>query len=227
MATYMGDPSRYADVAESIPGPTTDALAAKAQEHGLYVHAGSFFESIPESSRVYNTSVVIAPEGTILDTYRKIHLFDIQGDVEYQESDNVAPGEAVTTVETELGTFGLSICYDLRFPQLYRALARRGAKVLFVPAAFSMHTGTDHWESLLRARAIENQAYVIAPGQIGDKPDSMHTYGRSLVVDPWGNVVARASDRPELITATVDLDYLDDVRSKLQTLAHVRPDVYE
>jgi predicted amidohydrolase len=227
MATYMGDPSRYTAVAESFPGPTTKALAEKAQEHGLYVHTGSFFESIPESNRVYNTSGVIDPDGTLLDTYRKIHLFDIHGDVEYQESDNVAPGEEVTTVDTELGTVGLSICYDLRFPQLYRALAARSAEVLFVPAAFSLHTGKDHWESLLRARAIENQAYVVAPGQIGDKPDSMETYGKSLVVDPWGTVIAKASDRPEMITATVDLDYLDEVRTKLQTLEHVRPDVYE
>lgn len=227
MATYMGDDSQYSNVAEEFPGSTTDALAEKAQDHDLYIHTGSFFESIPDSNRVYNTSGIIGPDGDLLDTYRKIHLFDIDGEVEYHESDTVAPGDRITTIETELGTFGLSICYDLRFPQLYRALAMRGAEVLFVPAAFSLHTGKDHWESLLRARAIENQAYVVAPGQIGDKPDSIHTYGKSLVVDPWGNVISKASDREGVFTATVDLDYLEEIRNDLQTLDHIRTEVYE
>lgn len=226
MATYVGDVSRYPDVAEDVPGPTIEALAEKAREHGLYVHTGSLLESIPGSSRVYNTSGLIGPDGTVLGTYRKIHLFDIDGDVEHRESEHVAPGEEVTTVETEVATFGLSICYDLRFPQLYRALAARGADVLFVPAAFALRTGMDHWEPLLRARAIENQAYVIAPAQTGEKSNTYEMYGRSLVVDPWGNVVSKASDREEMFTATVDLGYLEETREGLRTLEHVRSEVY-
>ena len=226
MATYVGDTSRYSDVAEKIPGPTIDTLAEKAREHALYVHTGSLFESIPDSDRVYNTSGILGPDGELLDTYRKIHLFDIGGDVDHWESEYVAPGGAVTAVETELATFGLSICYDLRFPQLYRTLATRGADVLFVPAAFALRTGKDHWEPLLRARAIENQAYVVAPAQTGDKPGAYETYGRSLVVDPWGNVISKASDREEMFTTTIDPGYLEETRSSLRTLDHVRPEVY-
>ena len=226
MATYVGDTGCYSDVAEAFPGPTVEALAQRAREHDIYVHTGSSFESIPGSDRVYNTSGVIGPDGSLLDTYRKIHLFDIDGDVEHRESDHVAPGEEITTVETELGTFGLSICYDLRFPQLYRELVTQGADVLFVPAAFALHTGKDHWEPLLRARAIENQAYVVAPAQVGDKPDAYETYGRSLVVDPWGTVVATASDREGMFTATLDLGYLAESRDDLRTLDHVRSDIY-
>ena len=226
MATYIGDTSRYSDIAEEVPGPTINTLAEKAREYGLYIHTGSLFESIPDSDRVYNTSGVIGPDGDLLDTYRKIHLFDIGGDVDHWESSYVAPAEEVTAVETELATFGLSICYDLRFPELYRTLATQGTDVLFVPAAFALRTGKDHWETLLRARAIENQAYVIAPAQTGDKPETYETYGRSLVVDPWGNVVAKASDREGLFTTTIDLGYLEKTRSSLRTLDHVRPEVY-
>lgn len=226
MATYVGSVARYPDVAEEIPGPTIEALAEKADEHSIYVHTGSLFESIPGSDRVYNTSAVIGPDGTLLDTYRRIHLFDIDDNVEHRESAHVAPGQEITTIETGLATFGLSICYDLRFPQLYRSLATRGADVLFVPAAFALRTGKDHWETLLKARAIENQTYVIAPAQIGEKPDMYETYGRSLVVDPWGNVVSKASDREGLFTTTVDLRYLEETRSGLRTLDHVRPEVY-
>jgi predicted amidohydrolase len=226
MATYMGDVSRYPAVAETVPGPTTRTLAAAAREHGIYVHLGSLLESIPESDRVHNTSALIGPDGSLLATYRKAHLFDVDGGVEHHESDHVAPGETVTTAETEVATFGLSICYDLRFPRLYRALAMQGAEVLFVPAAFSLHTGKDHWEPLLRARAIENQAYVIAPAQTGDKPGTYETYGRSLVVDPWGTVVSKASDREGLFTTTIDLDLLGETRRNLRTLEHVSPELY-
>ncbi|ELZ84715.1 nitrilase [Haloferax elongans ATCC BAA-1513] len=228
MVTYMGDRDRYPDVAEPAAGPTVQQFAEKAREHGLYVHTGSFFEQIPDSERVYNTSAVIDPDGTVLDTYRKVHLFDIEleGSVEQQESAYVAPGDDIVTVETDLATLGLSICYDLRFPRLYQTMAQQGANVFLVPAAFTMYTGKDHWETLLRARAIENQAWVVAPAQIGDKPASEPTYGRTLVVDPWGNVVAKASDRETMLTATIDLEYLEDVRRDMQTLQHARPDVY-
>ncbi|KAB1185419.1 MULTISPECIES: carbon-nitrogen hydrolase family protein [Haloferax] len=229
MMSYIGEKSRYPDVAESLDGELVQQFAEKAREHELYVHTGSFFERIPDSDRVYNTSVMIGPSGNVLDSYRKVHLFDIEldGNVEYEESERVAPGNEAVTVETDLATFGLSICYDLRFPLLYQTMAHRGANVLLVPSAFTMYTGKDHWEPLLRARAIENQAYVIAPGQIGEKPSAPSTYGRTLVVDPWGNVISKAKDQEELITTTIDLDYLDETRRELQSLRHARSDVYE
>ncbi|KTG10581.1 hydrolase [Haloprofundus marisrubri] len=229
MVTYIGDKDRYPEIAEPLDGPTVNKFAEKARENDLYVHTGSFFEQIPDSDRVYNTSVVIDSDGNVLNSYRKSHLFDIEldGNVEYQESACVAPGDKAVTVETEFATLGLSICYDLRFPQLYQTMAHRGANVMLVPAAFTMFTGKDHWESLLRARAIENQAYIIAPGQIGDKPSSVPTYGRTLIVDPWGNVISKAKDREEMITATIDMDYLNAVRRDLQSLRHARPNVYE
>ncbi|UVE52382.1 carbon-nitrogen hydrolase family protein (plasmid) [Haloferax larsenii] len=228
MVTYMGDRDRYPDVSEPAAGATVQQFAEKAREHGLYVHTGSFFEQIPDSERVYNTSAVIDPDGAVLDTYRKVHLFDIEleGSVEQQESAYVAPGDDIVTVETDLATLGLSICYDLRFPRLYQTMAQQGANVFLVPAAFTMYTGKDHWETLLRARAIENQAWVVAPAQIGNKPASEPTYGRTLVVDPWGNVVAKASDRETMLTATIDQEYLEDVRRDMQTLQHARPNVY-
>ncbi|ELZ77563.1 carbon-nitrogen hydrolase family protein [Haloferax volcanii] len=229
MTTFIGPEERFAEVAEALDGPTIQRFSEKAREHGVFVHTGSFFERIPDSDRVYNTSALIGPSGEVLDTYRKVHLFDIEldGSVEHRESDYVAPGDRPVTVDTDLATFGLSICYDLRFPGLYRAMAQSGANVLLVPSAFTMHTGKDHWEPLLRARAIENQAYVIAPGQIGDKPSWVETYGRTLVVDPWGNVISKARDREEVVTATIDLSHLDDIRRDMQTLQHARPDVYE
>ncbi|ELZ80428.1 nitrilase [Haloferax larsenii JCM 13917] len=228
MVTYMGDRDRYPDVSEPAAGATVQQFAEKAREHGLYVHTGSFFEQIPDSERVYNTSAVIDPDGAVLDTYRKVHLFDIEleGSVEQQESAYVAPGDDIVTVETDLATLGLSICYDLRFPRLYQTMAQQGANVFLVPAAFTMYTGKDHWETLLRARAIENQAWVVAPAQIGNKLASEPTYGRTLVADPWGNVVAKASDRETMLTATIDLEYLEDVRRDMQTLQHARPNVY-
>ncbi|KAB1190605.1 carbon-nitrogen hydrolase family protein [Haloferax sp. MBLA0076] len=229
MMSYIGPKDQYPDVAESIDGEIVHQFAAKAKAYGLYIHTGSFFERIPDSDRVYNTSVMIGPEGDVLDTYRKVHLFDIEldGDVEYEESERVAPGTEAVTVETDIATFGLSICYDLRFPHLYQTMAHRGANVLLVPAAFTMFTGKDHWEPLLRARAIENQSYVIAPAQIGEKPSSPTTYGRTLVVDPWGNVISKAKDTEEVVTATIDMDYLEDTRRELQSLRHTRPDVYD
>lgn len=228
MLSFMGKESNYTAIAEPIPGPITQQLSEKAIEHGMYVHAGSILETIEHEDRVYNTSVLIDDTGDIIAKYKKTHLFDIEidGEVEYQESANVAPGDQIVTAETDLTTFGLSICYDLRFPEYYRALTRAGAKVIFVPAAFTLQTGKDHWQPLLRARAIENQVYVIAPGQIGDKEDSLHTYGKSMVIDPWGNVISQASDREEIITASIDLDYLDEVRTNLPCLDHSRPELY-
>jgi predicted amidohydrolase len=212
--------------AEPVPGPTTDRLAARAAEHGIYVHAGSLYTETPDPEKAQNTTVMIDDTGEIVATYDKIHLFDAAIDDQFSasESSRIVAGDSYVVAETNLGTLGFSICYDLRFPELYRRLSNQGATVLFVPAAFRLYTGKDHWEPLLRARAIENQAYVVAAGQIGEAPGSGSRYGKSMVVDPWGTVISQASDRPEMITATIDPDYLDSVRTNLPSLQHQRPD---
>ncbi|MFC6732340.1 carbon-nitrogen hydrolase family protein [Haladaptatus sp. DYSN1] len=227
MFPYIGPKDAFSDVAEEIPGSLTERLAARAEDYGMYIHAGSMFEPA-DDGRVYNTTALINPDGDIAATYRKVHLFDIDvpGGVTYQESERVAAGNEAVVAETALANFGLSICYDLRFPELFTTLARNGAEVIFLPAAFTLFTGKDHWEPLLRARAIESQCYVVAPAQIGEKPKSAQTYGKTMVIDPWGNVIRQASDREELITAPIDLDYVADVRRDLPSLQHKRDDVY-
>jgi len=159
--------------------------------------------------------------------YRKIHLFDVKApDRDYKESEMIAPGREVVTAKAGAATLGLSVCYDLRFPELYRLLALRGAGILAVPAAFTLQTGKDHWELLLRARAVENQAYVIAPAQWGQKADGRWTYGRSMIVDPWGTVLSTCPDRDGCALATLDLDYLDRLRLNFPALANRRPEAY-
>lgn len=213
---------------ESIPGYTTERLCEKAREHGIYIHAGSITEALEGEKRSANTSVLISPEGKILAQYSKMHMFDITlaDGTPFQESARVKPGDSIVTVETELGVFGFSICYDVRFPELFRLMALRGAQIFFVPASFTMPTGKDHWETLLRARAIENGCYVIAAGQIGTKPAYV-AYGNSLVADPWGTVIARAKDEPGILYAQIDLDYLEKVRRQIPSLENRRADRYE
>jgi predicted amidohydrolase len=175
----------YWENAEPIPGQTTDFLGRLARELGVYVLGGSILEGAPGAQRLFNTSTFFDPSGELVAVYRKIHLFDVKApDRKYVESRTVAPGREIVTAKAGAVTLGLSICYDLRFPELYRLLALRGAEVLAVPAAFTLQTGKDHWELLLRARAVENQAYVIAPAQWGQKADGRWTYGRSVIVDP-------------------------------------------
>lgn len=213
---------------EAIPGYTTEILCEKAKEHGVYIHGGSITEVREGEKRSSNTSVFISPKGEILATYSKLHMFDITlaDGTPYKESDKVQPGREIVTVDTELGSFGMSICYDIRFPELYRIMALRGAQVIFVPASFTMPTGKDHWEPLLRARAIENGCYIVAAGQIGTKP-AYAAYGNSLVADPWGTVIARAKDIPGITYAEIDLDYLDKIRNQIPSLENRRTDLYE
>ena len=213
---------------EPIPGYTTEHLCEKAKEHGVYIQGGSVTEALEGEKRSANTSVLISPQGTILASYRKMHMFDITlaDGTPFRESDRVKPGDTIVTAETELGVFGLSVCYDVRFPELYRLMALRGAQVIFVPASFTMPTGKDHWEVLLRARAIENGCYIVAAGQIGTKP-AYAAYGNSLVADPWGTVVARARDEEGLVFAEIDLDYLERVRRQIPSLENRRTDCYE
>ncbi|CAN5717527.1 carbon-nitrogen hydrolase family protein [soil metagenome] len=217
----------YKENAESIPGPTTDFLSGLARELGVYVLGGSILEDAG-LEKMYNTSTFFTPDGELAAVYRKIHLFDVKApDRDYLESATIAPGEQVVTAKAGSARLGLSICYDLRFPELYRLLALRGAEILAVPAAFTLQTGKDHWEVLLRARAIENQAFVVAPAQWGRKADGRETYGRSMILDPWGTVLAQAPDRDGSALATLDLDYLNRFRNEFPSLANRRPEAYE
>lgn len=221
---WRGNKKEERGAAESIPGPSSEFLAALARELGIHFLAGSVLEEIPGSSKAYNTSLLFDPSGKLLASYRKIHLFDVDlaNGVSLRESDTRAHGGDVVVADTELGTMGLTVCYDLRFPELYRQLAHRGANLLFVPAAFTAFTGQAHWETLLRARAIENQAYVIAADQFGKAPKSFACHGHSMIVDPWGTVLAELPDGPGVITAEIDFAHLAKVRAELPALAHRR-----
>ncbi|GIW43049.1 MAG: nitrilase [Candidatus Binatia bacterium] len=221
--SWRGRAEHECDAAEPIPGPTTERLARLARKLRLYLLAGSVLERA-DSPKPYNTSVLFNDSGVEIARYRKIHLFDVAlaGRVEVQESARRAAGKDVVVVQTELGCFGLAICYDLRFPELFRAQATRGAEVILLPSAFTFVTGAAHWEPLLRARAIENQVYVIAPNQIGRAEGGVENYGHSCVVDPWGVVVAMAGNREGLVCAEIDLNYLETVRRQLPALGHRR-----
>jgi len=226
--TYLGPDGGNRDNAEPIPGPTVATLAAEARRHGLYLHAGSILEQRPGEPRLYNTTVVLDPRGDIIAKYSKIHMFDVvlEGDAVYQESATVSPGDEIVTVDVDGVTVGLAICYDLRFPELFRILALRGAELIVLPAAFTMTTGKDHWEVLIRARAIENGVFMLAPGQVGQHPPGLWSYGRSLVVDPWGTVLATAPDAETVIVADLDRSLLRKVRRQVPSLANRMPDRY-
>lgn len=204
-------------------GPIARRLAELSRAHGIWLLGGGMPERSGDRDRPYNTCAVFAPDGRLAARYRKIHLFDVDlGERSYRESGSSSPGREPVTVEAEGISVGLSICYDLRFPELYRALSAAGADVLVVPAAFTVTTGKDHWHVLLRARAIEAQAYVIAAAQWGKHPGGRVTYGKSCIVDPWGEVIAQASEGEGVITAVVDRSYLGRVRASLPSLAHRR-----
>jgi len=210
---------------EGIDGEFAEFFATAARELGIWVHAGSFHEVGPDEQHTFNTSLIFDPRGSLIAIYRKIHLYDVEiaGRVSYQESRSVAPGAETVVAEVGGVRTGLSICYDLRFPELYRRLAVEGeARILVVPAAFMMHTGRDHWEVLLRARAIENQCYVVAAGQIGDHEPRRTCFGRSMIIDPWGTVLAQAPDAVGIVTADLDLARLEQIRSELPSLANRR-----
>jgi deaminated glutathione amidase len=220
---YLG-PGAGAPKPEGLDGEYPAFFADAARELGMWVLAGTFHESGPDSEHTFNTLPVFDRGGSLVSSYRKIHLYDVEipGRVSYRESRTVAPGSDVVTVPVEGTTVGLSICYDLRFPELYRRLAVAGASILVVPAAFMMHTGRDHWEVLLRARAIENQCYVLAAGQIGDHEPGRTCFGRSMVIDPWGTVLAQAPDEIGIAVADIDLGRLDRIRLELPSLANRR-----
>jgi deaminated glutathione amidase len=226
-ALGTGDDLRAA--AEPIgSGEASTWAAGVARELGIDLVAGSISERMEGEDKLRNTSLHYGPDGELKAAYRKIHMFDVEvGGVEYRESDNEDPGEeAVLTATSDGVEIGLTVCYDLRFPELYRLLAVDGARILTVPAAFTVPTTRDHWEPLVRARAIENQAFVIAANQIGKHPPNHRSGGRSLIVDPWGIVLAAAPDSECVITADLDLEAQADIRRRLPSLANRRPNAY-
>ncbi len=226
--TYLGPDEGSLDAAEPIPGPTTDLLAERARRHGIFIHAGSIAERVPGEPLVRNTTVVMDPDGEIIARYSKIHLFDVvlDGVATYRESATVTPGDEVVTFDIDGFPIGLAICYDLRFPELFRILAIHGAEAIILPAAFTMTTGKDHWETLLRARAIENGLYMVAPAQFGMHAPDKWCYGRSLVIDPWGTVLATAPDGEGIIVADLDRARVAAVRRQIPALANRRPEAY-
>jgi deaminated glutathione amidase len=215
------------DGAEPLDGPAIAAARSWAEELGLYLVAGSIAERVESRDKLSNTSVLIGPDGEPQALYRKIHMFDVDvGGVSYRESAAEEPGDEIVVADAGPVPIGLSVCYDLRFPELYRILAVRGARVVTIPSAFTERTGRDHWEVLLRARAIENQVFVVAAAQVGEAPPHYRSYGRSMIVDPWGVVLAQAPDQECFVAADLDLARQDEIRSSLPSLANRRPQAY-
>jgi predicted amidohydrolase len=232
-AAFVGLPENFAFLrseGEPVPepqaldGPWVSRMAELARRLKVSVLLGSLPERIENDPRISNTSVLLGPDGATLAVYRKIHLFDIDlpGMEHLKESRAVRPGEELVVAASPVGPLGLSICYDLRFPELYRALVRRGARVLLVPSAFTARTGKAHWEVLLRARAIENLAYVLAPAQYGHHGEGRTSHGHAMIVDPWGQVVARVPDGCGIAVAELDLERQDRLRRELPALSHAR-----
>jgi predicted amidohydrolase len=224
---YLGDEEGRRSIAEDLgpqaSGPIARRLGEIARAHGIHLLAGGMPERSADPVRPYNTLAVFGPEGSITATYRKIHLFDVDlAERSYRESAATSAGDEPVVVAASGVQVGLSICYDVRFPELYRALSAAGAEVLVVPAAFTVTTGKDHWHVLLRARAIESQAYVVAAAQWGKHPGGRLTYGKSCIVDPWGEVIAQASEGEGVLTARIDRSYLARVRASLPALGHRR-----
>ncbi len=221
---YLRQEGERIDFRTDLDGELVARMADTARAEGVHLLLGSIPERIPRSRRIHNTSVLLGPDGKRLSVYRKMHLFDIDiaGGVTLIESKTVKPGDRPVVARTGLGTFGLTICYDLRFPELYRRLAKRGAQVLFVPAAFTAYTGPHHWLPLLRARAIENQCWVVAPAQVGRHSAKRRSHGETAIIDPWGRIVARKLRGQGLVRARIDLGLVDRVRRGLPCLEHTR-----
>jgi predicted amidohydrolase len=231
---YLGtDRDHLLSIAEELPAPGTDlktqtggpilsAMQALARRTGAWLLLGGFPERGGDNAHIRNTSVLLRADGTLAATYRKIHLFDVDvpGGKRFRESETIEPGDTTVVVETPWAPLGLTICYDLRFPELYRALVARGARLLAVPSAFTLETGKDHWSVLLRARAIENQAFVFAPAQFGHHGGNRRSWGHAMVIDPWGTVLAECGDHAGFALARLDLAYQDQVRTSLPCLTH-------
>jgi deaminated glutathione amidase len=226
--TAMGSQEDLRASAEGLDGAAIEWARAIARELRVDLVAGSVLERVPGQEKLANTSVHVDPRGEIRAVYRKLHMFDVEvGGRSYRESELEEPGDEIVISRTADGVeLGLSICYDLRFPELYRILAVQGARVVALPAAFTLSTTREHWEVLLRARAIENQTFVIAANQVGEHPARQHSGGRSMIVDPWGVILAQAPDSPGQIVADLDLAGQQEIRARLPSLANRRPQAY-
>ena len=212
---------------ELASSPTLAAAAGWAREHSIDLIAGSIAERVEGSESSFNTSCLIDRHGELVASYRKLHMFDVEvGGVSYRESDHERAGEAIVGAEAAGVQVGMTVCYDLRFPELYRILAVQGARVLTVPSAFTLPTGRDHWHVLLRARAIENQAFVLAANQVGKAPPHYESYGHSLIADPWGTVLAEVEDGEGVAVAELDIERQDEIRASLPSLANRRSGAY-
>jgi deaminated glutathione amidase len=223
IAEIVPDPGSAAADARDASGPILGAMQELARTTGTWLLLGGFPER-GSGKKIRNTALLLDPAGTVVSVYRKIHLFDVDvpGGKRFRESEAIEPGQAPVVAETPWGGLGLSICYDLRFPELYRTLAARGARIVAVPSAFTAETGKDHWHVLLRARAIENQVFLLAPAQFGAHGANRSSYGHALVVDPWGAVLAECGDHDGFALARLDFDYQDEVRTALPVLTHRR-----
>jgi predicted amidohydrolase len=227
MFNVLGDPAVLRDGAEPLDGPTLRWAADLARGLNLWLVAGSVIERVAGRQRCHNTCCLFDPDGQVRAVYRKVHLFDndVPG-AAMRESDTIAPGEEIVAADLGAARLGLAVCYDLRFPELFRALALDGCRVVALPAAFTERTGRDHWDILVRARAIENQVFVIAADQVGQSSPRLRWFGRSMIVDPWGVVLAQAPDGEGYVVADLDFAAQDAVRTQLPCLANRRPDVY-
>jgi deaminated glutathione amidase len=225
--TVLGDAETLRAAAQPLDGPALTAAAGWARELGIHLVAGSISEQVPDQEKLSNTSVLFGPDGARLAVYRKIHMFDVDIDgVAYRESAAEEPGDEIVVADAGGVPLGLTVCYDLRFPELYRILALRQARVITVPSAFTERTGRDHWEVLLRARAVENQVFIVAADQIGEAPPNYRSFGRSVIVDPWGVVLAEAPDSECFVSAELDLSAQDRIRESLPSLRNRREGAY-
>jgi deaminated glutathione amidase len=224
----IGNADQLHVLAEPLDGgESCAAMSAWAKRHGITLVGGSITERREGREKLSNTSVVFDPDGAVVAVYRKIHLFDVEvGGHVYRESEAEEPGEEPVVARLEDWPIGLSVCYDVRFPELYRILALEGAELVTVPAHFTLHTGRDHWHVLLRARAIENQLYVAGAAQVGETLAGKQSYGRSIIVDPWGIVLAQAVDEPGVISGELDRARLLDIRERLPSLKNRMADAY-
>ncbi|MEQ5777399.1 carbon-nitrogen hydrolase family protein [Thalassospira sp. NFXS8] len=226
---YQGPKEGALASAEPENGPTTQRFSALSAELGVNILLGSIRIQTDDAARCNNRSFLFGRDGKVVAQYNKLHLYDVDlpGRITYRESDTVMPGQDIVMGEVDGHKAGLSICYDVRFPELFRLQALQGAKILFVPAAFALYTGRDHWDVLLRARAIENQCFVIAPGQFGPYPPAGACNGRSIIIDPWGNVLTRMADKVGYAIADLDFSMQTKTREELPSLGNRRADIYD
>jgi omega-amidase len=221
------NPSYFNRFSEVYPGETAGLLSMLAALHSVYIIGGS----IPERDKnsIYNTSYSFDRKGALIGKHRKIHLFDveIEGGINFKESETITAGKDVTVIETEFCKIGIAICYDMRFPELIRKMVLNGAKIIVAPAAFNLTTGPAHWHILSRARALDNQVFFIAASPARDKKASYVTYGHSLVANPWGDIISEASEKEAIIFSEIDLVFVDKIRKELPLLKHMREEVYK